>query len=102
MSEPFRLPQAPADGRRSRDAGQRVEVLRTECESIARLAAPEDSVEKIAEKLGTLPASTVHRRIRLMRDDLAQAGDCFIPSDRDPRRTPVAGRIARLWAKYRL
>lgn len=105
-TNPCLLRQAPADGRRTRDACQRAEILREDCEAIARLADPSDSTAKIKAKLEQqglpLPLTTVGRRLDMMRDDLAQAGDVTIPPRDLPARMPRAGKIAKMWAKYRL
>lgn len=105
VSERFALPQAPADGRRSRDVYQRAEILREDLVAIARVAEPADSVEDITSKLRSegsdIPKTTVYRRLSLMDQHMREEGHPCVPQSRTDR-TPRAGRVARAWAKYEL
>lgn len=107
MTASFRQPpQAPADGRRSRDPCARIEILRDECDAIAKVAQPGDSLQDICTKLEAegrpIIRQRVWRRITLMRHDLAEAGDIVL-SKPDTHGNPAwAGRVAKVWAKHRL
>lgn len=78
-----------------------------ELRMIAQSAQPGDSLQKIASKLEEATGHPVQRqlvwrRIRLMRDDLAESGDRVIYFERASTHEATAGRVARIWAKYRL
>jgi glucose-6-phosphate dehydrogenase assembly protein OpcA len=83
-----------------------VEILRDDCTAIARVAAPDDSVRDITKKLENEGRHVHHqmvwRRLTMMRDALAEAGDFVLSRESRPTRYPTAGRIARCWAKYQL
>lgn len=105
VDERFSLPQAPADGRRSRDVYQRAEILHEDLVAIARVADPADSVEDITSKLREegqdIPKTTVYRRLCMMDQHMREEGHPAVPQSRSDR-TPRAGRVARAWAKYAL